>query len=182
MTMPQSRLTDVLLADDSQADVLLTEEAVALSGQPAQLRFANEGQDALEQLRNTPHDLPRLMLLDVTMPRMNGFEVLAHLQSRRAVAACTGGRPSPGDRRCGQPLREFTLSDLRPQPTGGRAVSTTRSGRIIELGDASRKNDQHKRRLGPLVLLKWNVVMYRSPFLLGASLCDVVPECHQRLI
>src|SRR4051794_30286212 len=39
---------------------------------------AVNGREALARLRETPHDL---MLLDVMMPEMNGYQVLEHLQA-----------------------------------------------------------------------------------------------------
>ncbi len=80
MTSAPERLLDVLLVEDNQADVLLTEEAIALSGHPVRLRFARDGQDALEQLRQRGHAPPCLILLDLNMPRLDGLQTLAQLK------------------------------------------------------------------------------------------------------
>lgn len=48
---------------------------------------AKDGVDALEQLRDTlPDDMPAVMLIDIEMPRMDGFELARHLRSDAQLA------------------------------------------------------------------------------------------------
>lgn len=48
---------------------------------------AKDGVDALEQLRDTPpDDMPVVMLIDIEMPRMDGFELARHLRSDAQLA------------------------------------------------------------------------------------------------
>src|SRR6476469_2329978 len=66
--------TSILIADDN-AD---SRELLRLFLQDQhQVTFAMGGQGALNQLRAHPFDL---LLLDITMPEMDGFQVLEHLR------------------------------------------------------------------------------------------------------
>ncbi|GGO40114.1 response regulator [Deinococcus humi] len=84
--MPDS--ARLLLVEDNPADVFLMESALELSGTQVHLTVARDGLDALEQMR-AARDLgilPSLILLDLNMPRMNGFEVLAALRADPSLA------------------------------------------------------------------------------------------------
>ena len=65
---------DVLLVEDADIDVEFTRLAFEREGMPAVLRVARDGESALEVL--DAEDPPRLILLDLGLPRMSGFEVI----------------------------------------------------------------------------------------------------------
>ena len=74
---PEARaLPTILLVDD-------TKENLSVIGQMLRplyhVRVANSGQRALLALQNPPR--PDLILLDVMMPDMNGYQVLEHLRA-----------------------------------------------------------------------------------------------------
>lgn len=73
----------LLLVDDSQADVFLMETCLEEAQLPVSLTLAEDGVMALDALGLAleQHQLPDLMLLDLNMPRRNGFEVLAAMQA-----------------------------------------------------------------------------------------------------
>lgn len=49
--------------------------------------IAKDGVDALEQLRDTaPEGMPALMLIDIEMPRMDGFELARHIRTDNMLA------------------------------------------------------------------------------------------------
>jgi CheY-like chemotaxis protein len=73
----------VLLVDDSVNDALLMRTVFERAGFVQPLRFARDGDEAIAYLRGDGlyHDrekfpLPTAVLLDLNMPRKNGFEVL----------------------------------------------------------------------------------------------------------
>jgi CheY-like chemotaxis protein len=60
----------ILIADDNQANCELLE--AYLSGIDCEIEFAYDGQDTLDKVKSFR---PHLLLLDVMMPKLSGFEV-----------------------------------------------------------------------------------------------------------
>lgn len=69
----------VLVAEDNPDDLLLLEAAWARAGKGHALVCASDGIALLEHLR-LPGMRAALVLMDVNMPRMNGFEALAEMK------------------------------------------------------------------------------------------------------
>jgi CheY-like chemotaxis protein len=67
--------TEVLLVEDAEIHVEFTRLAFAQEGLADALRVARDGESALELLE-TAERPPRLILLDLGLPRMSGFDVL----------------------------------------------------------------------------------------------------------
>ena len=76
---------DILLVEDSSADVLLVKLAVKQARWVECLHVVEDGERAIDFLRRRgPHfDAPRphLILLDLNLPRKDGFEVLADIKA-----------------------------------------------------------------------------------------------------
>ena len=69
----------ILLVEDNPDDAALTE--LALRGDiRASLQVARDGQEALDYLFNGANDLPRLVLLDLRLPNIDGLEVLRRIR------------------------------------------------------------------------------------------------------
>jgi len=71
----------ILLVEDNASDVDLTLRAFERAHIQAKLIVAEDGQQALDILlgnvqQNCGRDLPALVLMDVNLPKMDGFEVL----------------------------------------------------------------------------------------------------------
>lgn len=82
---------DVLLADDSDDDIVLVKRAFKLAKLANTLHVVNDGEEALAYLRkdesvNPEGVVPGLVLLDINMPCKNGFEVLDAIKEDEALA------------------------------------------------------------------------------------------------
>jgi CheY-like chemotaxis protein len=66
---------DVLLVEDADVHVEFTRLAFEQAADNVKLRVARDGESALEML-NARSKPPSLILLDLGLPRMSGFEVL----------------------------------------------------------------------------------------------------------
>ena len=96
----------VLIVDDSEYDALLMRTVFERAGFTQPLRFARDGEEAIAYLRGDgayrdrrQFPLPTVVLLDLNMPRKNGFEVLAWIQQQpvlkrlRVYVLSASGRP-----------------------------------------------------------------------------------------
>lgn len=72
--------TRILLVDDSDDDIFLVREAFKESGIAHRLDAISDGEAALSFLREDGNR-PDVVLLDINMPRFNGFDVLEWVQS-----------------------------------------------------------------------------------------------------
>lgn len=80
--------SDILLVDDSETDVDLFLIAHEQNKSAAVVTVARDGVEAVDVLLGNKSEsggakqaLPRLVLLDLNMPRLNGFEVLERLRA-----------------------------------------------------------------------------------------------------
>lgn len=78
----------ILLVDDNEHDVFLTQRALKKSNIANDLVIANDGQEALDYLfGNGKHkgrnlsQMPVVTFLDIKMPRVDGFEVLKQIRA-----------------------------------------------------------------------------------------------------
>ncbi len=80
----------ILLAEDDENDVFLMRRALERAGVPNPLFVVRNGQEAIDYLagkgqyaERKKFPLPGLMLLDLKMPWMDGFDVLKWLRGQR---------------------------------------------------------------------------------------------------
>ncbi len=78
--MPHSDPAEILLVEDSQDDAELTIRAITTNNITNRIELARDGVAALEYL-TSDRPLPRLILLDLKLPRMNGLEVLKAIRT-----------------------------------------------------------------------------------------------------
>ena len=74
---------DVLLVEDADIHVEFTKLAFERMGTSGQLQVARDGESALELLDAAGDRPPQLILLDLGLPRMSGFEVLQAVRKHR---------------------------------------------------------------------------------------------------
>lgn len=79
----------ILLADDNENDRFLIERALKRFSPGVVVKAVSDGQSAIAYLSGKPpyddrtqHPFPDVLILDLTMPRMNGFEVLEWLREQ----------------------------------------------------------------------------------------------------
>ncbi len=80
----------ILLAEDEESDALLLQRAFQRAGISAGIFRVRDGQEAVEYLQGAPpyadraaFPLPVLVLLDVKMPRLNGFDLLTWIRGQQ---------------------------------------------------------------------------------------------------
>jgi CheY-like chemotaxis protein len=84
----------VLLAEDDDDDIFLIKLAFKEAQIPNRLQVVRDGEEAVAYLmgegqyaNRAQYPLPTLLLLDVKMPRRNGFEVLQWIRSEPTLRA-----------------------------------------------------------------------------------------------
>lgn len=84
--MTSAQLMQILLVEDSVADVELTLEALADAKIANQVTVVRDGAEAMAYMRRQgPHvaaPRPDLVILDLNLPKMNGHEVLAAMRAQ----------------------------------------------------------------------------------------------------
>jgi CheY-like chemotaxis protein len=84
----------ILLAEDNEDHVLLTRRAFKQAGLVNPIFVVQDGEEAIAYLsgegkfsNRSEYPLPTLLLLDLKMPRKNGFDVLEWLRHQPTLAA-----------------------------------------------------------------------------------------------
>ena len=79
----------ILVAEDDAADAFFLQRAFAKAGVPSTLHFVRDGQEAVDYLHGEgkfsdrkEYPVPHLLLLDLKMPRLSGFQVLDWLRQQ----------------------------------------------------------------------------------------------------
>jgi CheY-like chemotaxis protein len=98
----------VLIPEDDPSDVFLLRRAFDHARVPARLHFVRDGQEAIDYLGGqaqfadrSEHPMPDLLILDLKMPRLNGFDVLSWVRKtpglRRLLVTVLTSSDQPQD-------------------------------------------------------------------------------------
>jgi CheY-like chemotaxis protein len=84
----------ILLVEDREDDILVLRKAFERAAAQTALQVARDGEEAIWYLSGTgkysnraEYPLPSLVLLDLRMPRVDGFEVLRWIRNQSGLAA-----------------------------------------------------------------------------------------------
>jgi CheY-like chemotaxis protein len=77
----ESRPLNILIVDDDEVDIMAVQRTLARARIGNAVTIARNGLEGLEILRSGNLPEPRLVLLDLNMPSMNGIEFLEELRS-----------------------------------------------------------------------------------------------------
>ena len=76
---------DILVVEDNDDDVVLIQEAFAEGKLINRITFVRDGEEAMAYLRKegiyATAPMPGMLLLDINMPKKNGFEVLTDIKA-----------------------------------------------------------------------------------------------------
>jgi len=82
----------ILVAEDDSTDAFFLQRAFQRAGISVNLHFVRDGQEAVDYLDGkkefadrVAHPMPELLLLDLKMPRLNGFDVLTWIGKQPAL-------------------------------------------------------------------------------------------------
>ena len=82
LTMEKTDLQHVLVIDDDDVWNFIVQETFSDTSLQCNLTFKLSAQEALEYLESRPDDFPDLILLDINMPIMNGWDFLQEYEKR----------------------------------------------------------------------------------------------------
>jgi CheY-like chemotaxis protein len=103
---------EILFAEDSKDDAILTIRALTKSGFSNKLHHVIDGAEALDFIycrekyaARSPKEFPKLILLDLKMPKVSGIEVLEKIKSDPSVKSIpvvmlTSSNEGPDIERC----------------------------------------------------------------------------------
>lgn len=102
MVVPES---EILLVEDNPDDLELTLRALREHRLANRIQVARDGAEALTFLQRNGAPLPRVVLLDLKLPKVSGLEVLEQIRADERlktlpVVVLTSSREGPDVRRC----------------------------------------------------------------------------------
>lgn len=123
--MKLTKGTAILIADDDENDVFFVRRAFERVGLVNPLFVTHDGQEAIDYLQGLPpyqdraqYPLPGLLLLDLKMPRVNGFDVLSWVTRRPELKElCVVVLSSSSHEEDIRKAKELGAHDFRTKPS-----------------------------------------------------------------
>jgi two-component system, chemotaxis family, response regulator Rcp1 len=81
--MTNSRAVCIVIAEDSTPDVILFKEALRAAGIYAELEVFADGEDCANYFKTTEKAPPDLIVLDLNLPKVDGFDLIRAVRSDR---------------------------------------------------------------------------------------------------
>jgi CheY-like chemotaxis protein len=78
---------EILLVEDSAEDAEMTLRALRKNNLANRVHWVKDGQEALDYLEDAAAQAPKLVMLDLKMPKVDGIEVLRQLKARPETRA-----------------------------------------------------------------------------------------------
>ena len=75
----------ILLVEDDELDLSFTSRALRLCSVEVPVRVARDGEDVLAMLDSIQGGKPVLILLDLRIPKVDGFAILKHIRRTPAI-------------------------------------------------------------------------------------------------
>ncbi len=75
----------ILLVEDDQVDQLMVKRAFQELNLPHRLDIARDGEEAWQYLQDQSQAKPGLIILDLNLPRLNGFDLLNHIKHEQSL-------------------------------------------------------------------------------------------------
>ncbi len=72
--------THYIIIDDNEIDIFIATKMIELSFPNAHIITFNNASDALEMVKKNPFKKPAIMLVDINMPLMNGFQFMEEFE------------------------------------------------------------------------------------------------------
>ena len=79
---------DILLVDDSEMSVFITEHSIKTHDDSLIITKAFNGKEACDAITSQGEIFPKLIILDLNMPFMSGFEFLEWYRSNGHTGSC----------------------------------------------------------------------------------------------
>ena len=70
----------IIIIEDNVIHSKLISRAIKQGGRSEDLIYLQDGEKAVDYFENEPPDLPKLVLLDINLPKVNGIEVLKKIK------------------------------------------------------------------------------------------------------
>jgi len=83
---PSTKTVRILVIEDNPADLFLLEKALESRNIPYELEILGDGEKAIKHLADKKLVLPNLILIDLNLPRRDGFEVLTMVRGQPALS------------------------------------------------------------------------------------------------